>query len=54
MNKEKNPAAVALGSLGGFAAARSMTKEQRIKRATDAVRAREAKRVDKRLVKKAQ
>ncbi len=39
----KNPAAVALGSLGGKASANALTKEQRIARAKKAVDAREAK-----------
>jgi hypothetical protein len=34
--KAKNPAAVALGRLGGKASARSLTKEQRRKRAQKA------------------
>jgi hypothetical protein len=34
--KAKNPAAVALGSLGGKASAKSLTKEQRRKRAQKA------------------
>lgn len=41
--KSKNPAAVALGSLGGKASAKSLTKAERIARAKKAVTARENK-----------
>jgi hypothetical protein len=40
----KNPHAVALGSKGGKASAKKLTKEQLIARAKKAVAAREAKR----------
>lgn len=43
----KNPSAVALGSLGGIASAKALTKAQRISRAKLAVQARIAKKSNK-------
>ena len=44
--KDKNPAAVYLGSLGGKASAKALTKEQRHERTKKAVAAREAKKIE--------
>jgi hypothetical protein len=43
-NKPKNPAAVALGSLGGKASSKALTKAQRVARSKKAVAVREQKR----------
>ena len=43
--KAKNPAAVALGRLGGKASAKSLTKEQRRKRAQKARQAQLARKI---------